>query len=259
MSREGDVRKAVLLAAGRGTRLGSLTADRPKPLLTIGRRPLIAHILDGLLAIGIEGVIVITGYRAAMIEAELGNGAGSGISITYVHQQQLNGTARALALARDHMGEERFFFTWADILVEPRDYAAVLKGSRLADGAIAVNPVDDPAEGAAVFTDPPLPWPPAHESPAAYVTRIIEKPPPGSSDSHWNNAGFGVLAPAIWDAIEHLQPSPRGEYELPAAIDAIVQAGQRIRAIPVNGPWFDIGTPEALEAARAAFDTHSLQ
>jgi NDP-sugar pyrophosphorylase family protein len=249
-----DVSQAVILAAGRGTRLGELTADRPKPLLTIGRRPLIAHILDGLIGAGVEEVTVVTGYHASMIEAELGNGAGSGVSIRYARQEQPDGTARALALAREHLGGQRFMFAWGDILVHPQNYRAVVRASRLADGAIAVNPVDDPATGAAVMTEPPLPWPPTDDMPGAIVTGVLEKPGPGSGE-HWNNAGFGVLGPEIWPAIDALRPSPRGEFELPAAIDAVVRGGLGIRAVPVEGPWFDIGTPDNLEAARAAFTT----
>ena len=254
MSASADVRIAVVLAAGRGTRLGALTADTPKPLLTIGRRPLIAHILDGLIGAGIEQAAVITGYHGAALEAELGNGAGSGVAITYLRQEALDGTARALALAREVIGGQRFFFTWGDILVRPENYRSVLRASRLADGAIAVNPMEDPSAGAAVFTEPPLPWPPTADMPAAVLTGIIEKPADGST-SHWNNAGFGVLGPEIFDVIATLAPSPRGEYELTGALDALVRAGTRIRAVPVEGPWFDIGTPESLDAARAAFIT----
>ncbi len=253
MSASADVRTAVVLAAGRGTRLGELTGNTPKPLITIGRRPVIAHILDGLMRAGIEQVAIITGYHATMLETELGNGSGSGVAISYLRQETLDGTAGALALARELAGARRFFFTWGDILVRPQNYQAVLRASRLADGAIAVNPMDDPAAGAAIFTEPPLPWPATPGMPTAVLTGIIEKPGAGEPSTHWNNAGFGVLGPEIFDAIAALQRSARGEYELTGAIDALVRSGQRIRAVPVEGPWFDIGTPESLEAARAAF------
>lgn len=236
------IERAVIFAAGRGTRLGELTADVAKPLLDVGGRPIIVRILDGLVRAGIHGVVIITGYRAAELESELGNGAGSGLAITYVRQEQLDGTARALALARQLLGHERFFFTWGDILVEPANYRRVLRAGHLAENALAVNEVDDPAPGAAVYLGED-----------SRITRIVEKPAPGASTTRWNNAGFGVLGPAIWPAIDALAPSAAGEYELPRAVAAMVEAGEEVTAVPVEGSWFDIGTPASLAAARAAF------
>lgn len=252
MSSSPDIQSAVILAAGRGTRLGALTEDLPKPLLSVAGRPLIVHILDGLITAGIRDVVIVTGYRANMIEAELGNGAGSGIHIRYLRQESLDGTAAALALVREHLADRRFLFAWGDILVPPQNYRAVVRASRLADGAIAVNPMEDLSAGAAVLTDPPLPWPPDGPLPSAIVSAIIEKPA-GAAGMHWNNAGIGVLGPEIWPAIARLAPSPRGELELPAAIDLLVHEGARLRAVPVDGPWWDIGTPDALAHARQTF------
>jgi dTDP-glucose pyrophosphorylase len=234
--------KAILLAAGRGTRLGELTEQAPKALIEVGRKPVIVHILDGLIGAGIRELAVVTGYLGGQLEAALGNGAQSGVRLTYLEQKELDGTARALALARDFAGDESFFFSWADILVEPSNYRAVMRKGRFADGAIAVNEVDDPWSGGAVYVDESL-----------RVTRVVEKPPKGTSTTRWNSAGFGVLGPAIWPAIDRLIPSERGEYELTTAIAALVDQGREIRAVPVEGRWFDIGTPESLAAARAAF------
>lgn len=242
-----QLRKAVILAAGRGTRLGELTAHYPKALIQVGDRPIIVHILDGLLEAGIDDVTIITGHAGRILQREIGNGGQSGIAIRYVEQTELDGTAHGIALARDHLGDAPFFFGWGDILVQPRDYRAVIRASRTADAAIAVNFVRDPFAGAAVYID--------GEDGRGPVTRIVEKPPKGTSTTHWNNAGFGVLTGAIWPEIDALEPSPRGEYELPQAIAALVDKGARVIASPVEGPWFDIGTPEDLQHARDAYSS----
>jgi dTDP-glucose pyrophosphorylase len=72
--------------------------------------------------------------------------------------------------------------------------------------------------------------------------------------TNYNNAGFGVLPAQIWAEIDALAVSERGEYELPRAIAALVTSGARLRAVPVMGTWWDIGTPEDLDAARRSWE-----
>ena len=237
-----EVIRAVLLAAGRGTRLGALTANTAKPMLEVGGNPILHRIVAGLAAGGIQEVMVVTGHSAESLEAATGDGSRWGVVIRYVRQHVPDGTARAVALARDFVGDEPFFAGWGDVVVEPGNYGPIINATAGADGAIAVNEVDDPATGAAVYVDS-----------AMRVTRIIEKPEPGTSTTRWNNAGMMVLPAAIWPHIESLPLSPRGEYELPQAVAALVAAGCELRAVPVLGPWFDIGTAENLAAARAHF------
>ena len=110
------------------------------------------------------------------------------------------------------------------------------------DAAMAVNDVADPTSGAAVYVDDHL-----------RVTRIIEKPAPGTSTTNWNNGGLFVLPAGIWAFIDALRVSARGEYELPQAIAAYVASGANLRAVPIEGPWFDVGTAANLDAARRHF------
>lgn len=236
------VERAVLLAAGRGTRLGDLTRDIPKPLLEVGGRPIIFRIIEGLAEAGVRDVTVITGHLAEALEVALGNGSRWGVTLRCIRQERLDGTARALALARPFLRDSPFFVGWGDIVVETSNYARILEAGASAGAAIAVNEVDDPWAGAAVYVDG-----------AMRVLQMVEKPPRGSSTTSWNNAGLAVLPPAIWDEIGRLEPSARGEYELPQAVAAFVAAGHPVVAVPIEGPWFDIGTPECLAEARRYF------
>ncbi len=159
-----------------------------------------------------------------------------------MQQETLDGTARALELARDWLADEQFFAGWGDILVRPENYRRLIRSARLADAAIAVNEVVDPWAGAAVYGDE-----------SGVVQRIVEKPAKGTSTTRWNNAGLNVLGPSVWAEIDRLQPSERGEFELPQAVAALVAGGARVMAVPVEGEWFDVGTAEDLERARAEF------
>lgn len=236
------VRAAVLLAAGRGTRLGALTRDFPKAMLEVGGTPILHRIIGGLAEAGVDRVTVVTGHAAAILEDGTGDGSRWGVRIRYVRQAKLDGTARALALARRELGRASFFAGWGDIVVDPANYRRVIEAAAETGASLAVNDVDDPYAGGAVYADE-----------QSRVTRIVEKPPRGTSTTRWNNAGLSVLPPGIWKFVDALQPSPRGEYELPEAIAAFVAAGGRMRAVPVEGPWFDVGTPENLAEAREFF------
>ena len=234
------IERAVVLAAGRGSRLGPLTESTPKPLVEVGGKSLITRVLDGLRSAGIYEVVIVTGYRSADIEDHTRGAAG--MSIRFARQDVPRGTGHALGVASRYLRDRMFLYTWADVLVEPQTYQRVVLAAEQADAVIAVNQVDDPAAGAAVTFDDD-----------GWVTDIVEKPAPGTSETTWNNSGVGVLGPEAWRLIDRLEPSDRGELELTDALRAMVKAGALIRAVPVAGHWFDIGTPEQLTAARAAF------
>ncbi len=227
--------------------MGSLTATTPKPLLALHGRPIIEHILGGLHDAGITDAVIVTGYRGEQIETHLGDGAGVGVRLSYRRQDMAEdaarGTARALLLARDALGEQPFVLTWGDVVIDPSDYGALLAEFRRTpcDVLLTLNEVDDPWRGAAVYVDDH--W---------RVTRLIEKPPRGTSRTRWNNAGVFVFTARIFPYLARLQPSTRGEYELPQAIAAMIADGCLVRALPLQGFWSDLGTPEDLAAAEHA-------
>lgn len=235
---------AVLLAAGRGTRMGDATLRTPKPLLAVAGRPILEHILSGLRAAGIERAIVVTGYLGEQIEAAFGDGARLGMRIDYLRQERPEGTARAFVLAAPLLGADPFVLGWGDVLVYPEFYAEFLRAyrQRPCELQVAVNEVDDPWRGAAV-----------HFREDGRVTAIEEKPPPGTAGTRWNNAGLFVGDRTLFDYARRLAPTHGGEYVLPVAMARMVCDGRFVRAVPIRGFWSDVGTPEDLLRAQGEF------
>jgi UDP-N-acetylglucosamine diphosphorylase / glucose-1-phosphate thymidylyltransferase / UDP-N-acetylgalactosamine diphosphorylase / glucosamine-1-phosphate N-acetyltransferase / galactosamine-1-phosphate N-acetyltransferase len=240
----GDMTTAVVLAAGRGTRMGVLTAATPKSLLAVAGRPIIEHVLGGFAAAGVRRAVVVTGYRGDAIEAALGNGARLGMEIAYRRQEHADGTARAVLLAEALVGGAPFALSWGDVLVPRGFYAELIEAfaRRPCDAQVAVNEVDDPWRGAAVYVGRD-----------GRVERLVEKPAAGTSTTHWNNAGVLMLTALVFDYARRLPASPRGEYELPQALAQMVRDGCDVRAVPVRGPLSDVCTPEDLHAAQELF------
>ncbi len=241
------IRNAILLAAGRGKRLGDLTAHTPKPMLEIAGAPIIAHILEGLAQAGIEHATVVTGYLGEQIEefCRRFQSKGDHLAITTVRQPTLNGTGGAMIAAIPFIGADpRFVLGWGDVLMDHEFYHRFMMQANASDYdlLLSVNRVSDPCAGAAVYVDAEM-----------RVERIVEKPPRGTSATNWNNAGLFASTRTLLDYVARLKPSPRGELELPAAIAAMIEDGRIVRAAELRGFWSDIGTPEDLERARKLF------
>lgn len=236
--------KGVVLAAGRGTRMGSLTANTPKPLLPLCGVPILEHVLMGLRSAGVREVVIVVGYLGDQIVRAFGDGERLGMKIQYCRQEQADGTAGALLLARDILGDAPFWLSWGDVVIDFPEYASLAAdfAAQPCDTLLSLNRCEDPWRGAAVYVDDD-----------SRVTNLIEKPPRGTSTTPWNNAGIFVFTPVIFAYAERLRPSERGELELPQAIGAMIADGRDVRGHPLRGFWSDLGTPEDLEHAQQVF------
>ncbi len=230
-------RKAVVLAAGRGTRMKSLTDDRPKPMLPLNGRPMLAHQIDRFAAAGVTRVCIVIGYRGEMIREYFDKHPPRGVEIEYVVQDVPNGTGSAALLARDFVGNCEFLLTFGDILVDPRVYLKLYDRSSGSEIVLALARVDDPYRGGAVYVED------------GRVVKIIEKPPRGTSTTNFISAGIYLFRDRIFNDLEKLTPSSRGEYDLTDAIQSTVRSGQVVRCFEVPGFWRDIGRPEDLKPA----------
>ncbi len=234
----GLVSKCVVLAAGRGTRMGSLTEELPKPMLPLRGKPMLEHILDRLREAGFRQGLVVTGFRAAAVEEHFG---GYPMALSFRRQERLDGTGSAALLAREFCGGEPFLLTFGDILTEASDYRSMvtmLETDAAAQAVLAAKWVDDPWQGAAIYEQ------------GSVVERIVEKPAKGSSTTHWNSAGTYIFRDAVFDELARIPKSARGEYEITTAIEQLLATGRRVLVHGLQGNWRDVGRPEDLGPAR---------
>ncbi len=230
------IRRAVVLAAGRGTRMGEITAATPKPMLPVQGRPMLELVLGRLAEAGVERFLIVVGYYREMIEAHFRDWP---VPIEFRVQDPVDGTGSAARLACDFAGAEPFLLTFGDILCEPSAYVAcarVIAEHADAGAVLAVKDVDDPWRGAAVYEQ------------GGRITKIIEKPRPGTSTTRWNSAGLYAMRPIVFPYLDRLQPSPRNEYELTSIFEMMLEDSLELRISPVEGNWRDVGRPEDLAA-----------
>lgn len=215
----------------------SLTDDCPKPMLPLAGRPMLAHQLERFAAAGIARVCIVIGYRGQMVRDYFEAHPPSGVELEYVVQSEQNGTGSAALLARDFGTGGPFLLTFGDILVDPQVYTELFKLAPGAEQVLALTEVDDPYRGGAVYVED------------GRVTRIVEKPPKGTSTTNFLCAGIYVFDDSVFEALEQLTLSARGEYDLTDAISDTVRAGKCVRYFVVPGFWRDVGRPEDLAPA----------
>ncbi len=228
------IRRAMLLAAGRGTRMRELTLDLPKPMLPVRGKPILEHIVDGLQSAGIQEILIVVGYRAEIVKDHFGDGSSRGLQITYKHQITQDGTGRVVELGRDFCGGDGFILSYGDILIEPENYG-VLAHPGDEEGIVSVKRNEDVSKGGAVFVNENFD-----------LIDLREKPTPGEPTSPWYNAGVYFFRPSIFEFTARLQKSVRGEYELTDAIRDLARSGRRVRAYELSGAWADVRDPEVL-------------
>jgi dTDP-glucose pyrophosphorylase len=228
------VTKAVILAAGRGTRMRELTDDLPKPMIAVRGKPILQHIIEGMRGAGITDVLLVVGYREDVVRDFFGDGAAFGVRVDYERQVVQDGTGRVVELAKPFTADDPFLLSYGDILLDPRNYAVMVRPGG-EEAIVSVKRSDDVSKGGAVFVDDDF-----------YLTDLREKPKPGEPTSPWYNAGVYMFRPSIYEFTATLERSPRGEYELTDAIRNLAHSGRRVRVFELQGDWADVRDPEVL-------------
>ena len=241
------IAKAVILAAGRGTRMRELTAEVPKPMIEVRGKPVLQHIIEGLRDAGIRQFLVVVGYRADAVRNFFGDGSRHNITIQYATQTAQDGTGRVVDLARDFVGDFPFILSYGDILVDPVNYKRVADLPDNVDAVIAVTRGEDVSKGGAVFVNERMDLLDIREKvqPAAGIDDADSRDHRSQLQPFYN-AGLYAFRPSIFDFTTELKPSPRGEYELTDAIRDLAQSGKKVQALELTGQWADVRDPEIL-------------
>ncbi|QRY24856.1 UTP--glucose-1-phosphate uridylyltransferase AglF [Halobacterium sp. BOL4-2] len=231
--------KAVVLAAGEGTRLRPLTEDKPKGMVEVNGKPILTHCFEQLAELGADGLVVVVGYRKQDIIDHYGD-EFDGIPITYAHQREQKGLAHALLKVEEYINDDFMLMLGDNIFQANLEDVVRRQQEDRADAAFLVEEVDwdDVSRYGVCDTNK-----------YGEVTDVVEKPedPP----SNLVMTGFYTFSPAIFHACHLVQPSNRGEYEISEAIDLLIQSGRTIDAIGLEGWRVDVGYPEDRDEAEA--------
>ncbi len=251
--------KGVILAAGDGTRLEPLTLSRPKPLITVGGRPLIDYTIDAFVRAGIKELVIVVGYKARMIQRYVGDGSRYGAEIEYAFNPDYHlGNALSVYAAREAVRDKPFILAMSDHMISPHILTTLM--TRLNGEDMLC--IDRLAYAPPQTNDATKVW----VDEEGFIARI------GKGIEPWNAIDTGVFlfTSCIFSAISHLlhadgRPTYRKEnewkqtsclsdegYGISDALTWLIRKGHKVRACDVSGAfWMDVDTLDDLHYVEA--------
>lgn len=234
--------KALILSGGRGTRLRPITHTSAKQLVPIANKPILFYALESVVSAGITEVGVVVGDTAPEIRAAVGDGRAWGAHVTYIQQSAPLGLAHAVKEARDYLGDEPFVMYLGDNLVIDGITSFVRRFVEAGpDALILLSRVKNPERfGVAELDD-------------GRVIRLVEKPQHPASDLAL--VGVYLFTSRVFEAVDAISPSARGELEITDAIQWLIDHRIRVEPHIIDGWWKDTGRLEdMLEANRIVLE-----
>lgn len=223
--------KAVILAAGYGSRLQPFTSHRPKHMLPVGGKPILQHGIEYIRdVLKIKDLIIVVGYQKEVIMEYFGNGKTFDININYVvqHLNGKRGLGAALQLVEPHISSDFCLYLADNLFGANLKQVVDVHMTNTSVVTLHIEEHENPSRFGVVVTDND-----------GKVIHVVEKPkdPP----SNQVITGFYVFSPMIFHYLNRLSPSARGEYELTDAIQLVIEAGLEVRASIISGWRQDIG------------------
>jgi glucose-1-phosphate thymidylyltransferase len=235
--------KALILAGGKGTRLRPITFTRAKQLVPVANKPILFYALEAIVSAGITDIGVIVGDTADEVMTALGDGSQWGARITYIPQEAPLGLAHAVKNAEEYMAGEPFVMYLGDNLIADgitRFVDEFRQGGCDAQILLAHVPNASQFGVAELGVD-------------GQVVQLAEKPENPPSDLAL--VGVYLFDKQVFEAVNAIEPSARGELEITEAIQWLIDNGRRVRPHIIEGWWKDTGRlDDMLEANRIMLD-----
>ncbi|MFW5946040.1 MAG: bifunctional sugar-1-phosphate nucleotidylyltransferase/acetyltransferase [Candidatus Natronoplasma sp.] len=230
--------KAVILAAGEGTRLRPFTSTEPKVMIPVANKPILQYVVESVVDNGITDIVMVVGYKRQKIMSYFGSGDDFGANIDYVvqrNQPPSDGTAHALYQAKNKIDED-FILLPGDNVISQQTVSDLLEN--IEDYTILITRSETPSKYGVVTL----------KKGGEKVEKLIEKP--DKSPSHLISTGIYSFQPDIFSYIEKIMNE--GNYDIPSAIEKIMENNE-IKAIKTSGDWIDAVYPwDLLHVNRAA-------
>ena len=237
--------KGLILSGGKGSRLYPLTYTNAKQLVPVANKPVLFRVIEAIRDAGIRDIGIVVGVddNARQVRDAVGNGSRWGVKTTFISQETPLGLAHAVKISQEFLGDDRFVMFLGDNVIEGgispliREFASSAWNSQ-----IVLTPVAEPQHFGVAELDE-----------AQHIVRLVEKP--RNPRSNLALVGIYMFDHHVFEAVNSIHPSWRGELEITDAIQWLVDHGHQVHPYVHRGWWIDTGKPiDMLEANSRVLD-----
>ena len=221
--------KGLILSGGKGTRLYPITYTSAKQLVPVANKPVLFRVIEAIRDAGIDDIGIVVGDTADEIKEATGTGRRWDVKITYIQQEAPLGLAHAVKISRDFLGDDRFVMFLGDNVIQGGISTLIAQFAGSEDNCqIVLTRVTNPSQyGVAVLRDD------------GRIQKLIEKPKEPPSDLAL--VGIYMFDASVFEAVDAIKPSWRGELEITDAIQWLVEHDRRVFPYVHHGWWVDTG------------------
>ena len=229
--------KGLVLSGGKGTRLYPLTYTSAKQLIPVANKPVLFRVIEAIRDAGVTEIGIVVGDTADEVRRAVGDGTRWGVSITYIRQEAPLGLAHAVKISQPFLDDDRFVMFLGDNVIQGGISPLIAQfGDSSYDCQIVLTRVDNPQQYGVAELDS-----------QGRIVRLVEKPKEPPSDLAL--VGIYMFSASIFEAVNSITPSWRGELEITDAIQWLVEHGRSVHPYIHRGWWIDTGKPgDMLEA-----------